>query len=43
MMALDELPDGPTHDFAIEVTDETGEAVFRATLSFASQWLRTDR
>ena len=43
MMALDELPDGATHEFAIDVSDEAGEVIFRATLSFKSSWLRSPR
>jgi hypothetical protein len=38
-MALDALPDGAVHEFAVEVRDEAGRPVFRAALSFRSEWL----
>jgi hypothetical protein len=38
-MALDALPNGPEHEFAIVARDEAGQQVFRATLSFQSEWL----
>jgi hypothetical protein len=38
-MALDTLPDGDRHEFVVEVRDEAGETVFRATLSLKSEWL----
>jgi hypothetical protein len=42
-MALDALPDGETHEFAIYVHDDTDRPVFRATLSFRAEWLVGDR
>jgi hypothetical protein len=41
-MAADALPDGETRDFGIEVRDETGAPVFRATLSFRSEWMKSE-
>jgi hypothetical protein len=38
-IALDALPDGPTREFAVEVRDEGGRRLFRAELSFRSEWL----
>lgn len=38
-MAADVLPDGETREFNVEVRDEAGEKVFRAVLSFRSEWL----
>jgi hypothetical protein len=37
-MALDSLPDGDSHEFAVQVRDDIGGSVFRATLSFRSEW-----
>ena len=41
-MAADALPDGESRDFCVEVRDEVGAAVFRATLTFRSEWLDGD-
>lgn len=38
-MAFDALPDGANHEFAVEVRNEEGACVFRASLSFQSEWL----
>jgi hypothetical protein len=38
-MAMDALPDGATRQFAVEVRDEAGARIFKASLSFRSEWL----
>lgn len=38
-MALDELADGPSHDFGIEVRDASGRIFFEASLSFRANWV----
>jgi hypothetical protein len=38
-MAAEALPDGRTRELAVEVRDETGNRIFRASLSFRSDWL----
>ena len=38
-MAADALPDGETREFKVEVRDEAETTVFRATLSFRSEWV----
>jgi hypothetical protein len=37
-MARDALPNGPNHDFRIQVRDESDRVVFRATLILTSEW-----
>lgn len=39
LMALDALPDGDRHEFAVEVRDEQGHKIFRTSLSCRSDWL----
>jgi hypothetical protein len=38
-MAKDAFSDGDSRDFTVDVTDEDGNAVFEAQLSFRSRWL----
>jgi hypothetical protein len=38
-MAREVLPDGPNRTFSVEVRDEVGTVVFRATLRLESGWL----
>jgi hypothetical protein len=38
-MARDGLPDGPRHEFAVEVRDLTGVVIYRAALTFTSEWV----
>jgi hypothetical protein len=38
-MAREVLPDGPTRTFRVEVRDDGGTVVFRATLELQSAWL----
>jgi len=38
-MALDALPDGPSRQFVVEVRDEGGARLFRAELTFKSEWI----
>ncbi|WP_262266330.1 DUF6894 family protein [Microvirga yunnanensis] len=38
-IARDELPDGDRRDFMVEVRNEDGHYLFRATLSLAAEWL----
>lgn len=38
-MALDALPDGDRRDFAVQVRDETGRVVLKASLVFSAAWL----
>jgi hypothetical protein len=38
-MARESLPDGPNRTFRVEVRDEAGKIVFRATLELQSEWL----
>lgn len=38
-MARDALPDGPNHDFRVDVRDDRGHVVFRAVLALRSEWL----
>lgn len=38
-IARDELPDGDRRDFTVKVRDESGDYVFRATLSLMAEWL----
>jgi hypothetical protein len=38
-MARDELPEGPNHDFCVEVRNERGDIVFRSRFSLRSEWL----
>jgi hypothetical protein len=37
-MALDGLPDGDAHEFAVHVRDGGGRTVFKASLLFRSGW-----
>lgn len=41
-MALDGLPDGDAHEFAVHVRDDGGRTVFMASLSFRSGWTGED-
>jgi hypothetical protein len=38
-MAREALPDGPNHEFRVEVRDGQGRVVFRAWLKLTSEWL----
>lgn len=38
-MAREMLPDGPNRTFRVEVRDDSGDVVFRATLELQSVWL----
>ncbi len=38
-VARDLLPDGDRRDFVVTVKDANGRALFRASLSFRSEWL----
>ena len=38
-MALDALPDGQSHELRVEVRQGDGPPIFRACLSFRSEWL----
>jgi hypothetical protein len=38
-MARELLPDGPNRTFRVEVRDDAGTVVFRATLELQSAWL----
>jgi hypothetical protein len=38
-MAREVLPDGPDHSLRIEVRNEQGRVVFRASLELSSEWL----
>lgn len=38
-MAREILPDGPNRTFRVEVRDDSGNVVFRATLELQSAWL----
>jgi NADPH-dependent ferric siderophore reductase len=38
-IARDRLPDGDRQDFWVEVRDDTGRHVFRASLKLTSEWL----
>jgi hypothetical protein len=38
-MARELLPDGPNRTFRVEVRDDSGDIVFRATLELNSTWL----
>jgi hypothetical protein len=38
-MAREALPNGSTHDFRVEVRNEEGEVVFRASLELRSEWV----
>ncbi|HEY6631919.1 MAG TPA: hypothetical protein VIZ90_10735 [Rhizobiaceae bacterium] len=38
-MARELLPDGPNRTFRVEVRDDCGSVVFRATLELNSAWL----
>jgi hypothetical protein len=42
-MARDTLPDGPQRTFRVEVRNECGDVVFRATLELHSTWLERSR
>lgn len=42
-MAREVLPDGPNRMFRVEVRDEAGNVVFRASLELRSEWLESDR
>lgn len=43
-MAREILPDGPNHSFRVEVRDDAGTVIFRATLELQSAWLdRSDQ
>ena len=39
-IARDALPDSDHHAMTVTVRDETGEAVYRASLTLAAQWLQ---
>ena len=41
-MAREILPDGPNRTFRVEVRDDAGKIVFRATLELQSRWLEQD-
>ncbi|MGN6145673.1 MAG: DUF6894 family protein [Mesorhizobium sp.] len=38
-MAREALPDGPNHDFRVQVRNENDRVVFQATLVLRSEWL----
>jgi len=38
-MARDVLPNGPDHDFRVQVRTANGEVIFSASLNLRSQWL----
>lgn len=38
-IAREELPNGPRRTFLVKARDETGQYVFRATLTLASAWI----
>jgi hypothetical protein len=38
----DAMPDGSQRDFAVTMRDQSGTAIFRATLSFRTEWLNSD-
>ena len=37
-MAREALPNGPTHEFRVEVRNRQGRIVFRTSLSLTSEW-----
>lgn len=41
-MALDALPDGNAHEFAVIARDEAGAIVYKATLTFQGVWGEAD-
>lgn len=37
-MAREVLPDGPNHDFRVEVRNSRGDVIFQASLNLRSEW-----